>query len=102
MQPSDIILIGGESGTGKTFTCLNIATMIANLQDGKLVYCAPNSRMLEETLNLIKNARKSAMKDIANLLNNLTIISDKKPSDKLFTNMTLEQKTLLSYLDENK
>ena len=90
MQPSDIVLIGGESGTGKTFTCLNIATMIANLKDGKLVYCAPNSRILAETLNLIKNGRKSVMKDISQLLNNLTIITEKKPSDKLFANLTLE------------
>ena len=102
MQPSDIVLIGGESGTGKTFACLNIATMVANLQDRKLVYCSPNSRMLTETLTLLKQGKKSQSKNIANLLNSMTIISDSIPEDKTFTHLTLEQKTLLSYLDDNK
>ena len=90
MQPSDIALIGGESGTGKTLTCLNIVTMTAKVPSARVVFCSPNSRILSETLKIVRSQRKTVLKDIAHLLNNLTIISDVKPSDKLFTNLSLE------------
>lgn len=100
MQPSDIALIGGESGTGKTLTCLNIVTMTAKVPSARVIFCSPNSRMMAETLKMVRQQRKSVLKDIAHLLNNMTIISDEKPSDKLFTNLSLEQKTLLRFLEK--
>ena len=90
MQPSDIALIGGESGTGKTLTCLNIVTMTAKVPATRVIFCTPNSRILAETLKIVKSQRRTILKDIAHLLNNLTIISDEKPSDNVFTNLSLE------------
>ena len=58
--------------------------------------------MLSETLKIMRQQRKSILKDIAHLLNNMTIISDEKPSDKLFTNISLEQKALLKFLENSK
>ena len=102
MQPSDIALIGGESGTGKTMTCLNILTMTAKVPSARVIFCSPNSQMLSETLKIMRQQRKAVLKDIAHLLNNMIIISDEKPSDKLFTNLSLEQKALLKFLENSK
>ena len=58
--------------------------------------------MLSETLKIMRQQRKAVLKDIAHLLNNMIIISDEKPSDKLFTNLSLEQKALLKFLENSK
>lgn len=51
MQPSDLYLFGGESGTGKTLTLFTAMNMVCKSNPHvRLLYIAPNAKMLENAL----------------------------------------------------
>ena len=52
MQPSDLYLFGGESGTGKTMTLLSAINMVSRVsqQNLRIVFVAPNAKMLSNVL----------------------------------------------------
>lgn len=65
MQPSDIYLFGGESGTGKTLTMLNAINMAAKVtQNVRILFLSPNAQMLSNVLQMLRYQRKSALKEV--------------------------------------
>jgi hypothetical protein len=59
MQPSDILLINGAHGTGKTITSLNAACMALKISDeSRVILCTPDDVTLQGMLNLIKRRDK--------------------------------------------
>ena len=55
MQPSDLYLIGGESGTGKTMALLNAANMTSRVgQKVRVLYVAPTAQMLSNVLQMLR------------------------------------------------
>lgn len=75
MQPSDIMLINGAHGTGKTITCLNVASMLMKSSDeARVLLCYPNQSVLAGVLALIYRGDKY-ISNSSHLLNNLTIVA---------------------------
>jgi phosphate starvation-inducible protein PhoH len=59
MQPSDILLINGAHGTGKTIAALNAACMALKISDeSRVLLCTPDEVSLIGMLNLIKRRDK--------------------------------------------
>ena len=75
MQPSDVMLLNGASGTGKTIACLNAACMTMKISDeSRVIICVPSACMVIGILDLIKRECKY-INHIEQILNNLTIIT---------------------------
>lgn len=76
MQPSDIMVINGAHGTGKTIVCLNAATMALKINDeSRILLCCPNKTALIGMLELIKKNDRY-IHNVGSLLSNLTIIAN--------------------------
>ena len=64
MQPSDLYLFGGESGTGKTMTLLSAVNMACKSnQSVRILYVAPTTQMLSNVLQMLRYQRQSVLKD---------------------------------------
>lgn len=103
MQPSDLYLFGGESGTGKTLTLLSALNMVSKVahQKMRIVYVSPTAKMLASVLKLLRSKQATAcMKDAESVYKNMLIVSSIKPTDKVLCNLSLEQKAILQFLDD--
>ena len=60
MQPSDLYLFGGESGTGKTMSLLSALSMTSKIANNNLriVFVSPNAKMLGSVLEMFLLAHR--------------------------------------------
>lgn len=66
MQPSDLYLFGGESGTGKTLTMLSALTMVSKVSvpGVKALYVSPTAQTLGHTIKQLQSHQvKACLKD---------------------------------------
>ena len=102
MQPSDILLLNGAHGTGKTIACLNAACMALKMSDeSRVVLCCPDETALIGTLTLIKR-RDRFIQDSSQLLANLTVVAGecREALGEAFTSFFVEQKAMLQFTRE--
>ena len=65
MQPSDLQLFGGESGTGKTMTLLSALNMASKISQAnhRIIFLSPNAKMLQNVLEILHVQRSGALQD---------------------------------------
>jgi hypothetical protein len=102
MQPSDILLLNGAHGTGKTVACLNAATMGLKISDNsRVVFCCSNKNGLLGTLELIKKNDRH-INNVSLLLSNLTVVANenKQEIEGIFSERLLEQQAMLLFMQQ--
>ena len=102
MQPSDILVINGAHGTGKTVACLNAASMALKINDdSRVVICCPTQTLLVGVMDLIKRSDKY-ITNVSQLLSNLTIVAneDKQSLNEIATQCLLEEKAMYLFTQQ--
>lgn len=102
MQPSDILLLNGAHGTGKTITCLNAASMALKISDeSRIVVCCNDQNALLGMLELIKRHDRQ-IHAVGHLLSNLTIVAnqDKQLIEGMFTDRLIEQQAMHLFMQQ--